>query len=587
MSAPRFYRGPFACALLASFGLLAHPDSCQALTVTQPVATTVVSAGDDYATQVPGNAWDMNDAVDIDVQESVQYVNGMGFGGGIFTGTTATNSAGLYPLFMGLGNTINLTRGFNFPIDTARYRYVTFKLKDGSAGQFANFIFYPGADVSSYGVSQYFSVPQNQWAIVKIDLVTDLFPGPTSIVQWHDQAQVMGLRLNPANGSGVPFDLDWIRLTAPATPLTMTPVTWTDSGYGGTYNLSAIDSGGVGFTLATGVSGTSTTVDLTFLQPGQYTIQVARSNASASATSATFHIDSPPQVAITAPGIAGELSQDFATAVVGNAWGPFSAADFSSISNFKNVSYANPVGSFYGRPTSSDTGWTFNLGGHTIDTGIYRSLCFKMMVFGPRDFSGGAVARIFWGNGSNAAQITTSKDLVLDDNFNDTVVSQYCIADLANVPLEPGTNGGTWSGTKSVLRIDPDEFTPPNGCSAPDTCHDVRLDSVTLSPFAQADPAYTFQWTLADTDGASSLVDLYLDPDKTPTNGNEVLIHSSITPTGSGSYAWPGSSSVDYGTYNVLIVADDGISSVSQYAGGPLIVGARDGIFRNGFDASL
>jgi hypothetical protein len=33
-----------------------------------------------------------------------------------------------------------------------------------------------------------------------------------------------------------------------------------------------------------------------------------------------------------------------------------------------------------------------------------------------------------------------------------------------------------------------------------------------------------------------------------------------------------------------LVVADDGLNSVSQYAGGPLIVGARDGIFRNGFD---
>jgi hypothetical protein len=115
----------------------------------------------------------------------------------------------------------------------------------------------------------------------------------------------------------------------------------------------------------------------------------------------------------------------------------------------------------------------------------------------------------------------------------------------------------------------------------------VRLDSVTLSPFAQANPGYTFKWTLAsDANHASDTVALYLDPDTNQLNGNEILIHSAAATTGAASqYVWPGSTSVTYGTYNVLVVADDGINSVSQYAGGPLIVGARDGIFRNGFDA--
>ena len=552
------------------------------VTVTQPTASTVVAAGDDYATQVLGNAWDMSDAIDVDTQESTQYFTGLIISAGNLSGTTSITGAGLFPLYMGLGSTINLSRGANFPIDTSHYRYLTIKLRDNSVSQNVNAYFYP-TDISSYGVTHYFPVPQNQWAIVTIDFINDLYSSPTSIVQWTDQPFVTGLRVDPANGSGVGFSIDWIRLTAPATAAQKTSVQWTDSGSATTYSIIAVDGAGAGtaHTLATGVSGTSYLADTSFLAPGQYQIQVKRAD-NTSGNSATFRINSPPQIAVSAPSVGGDTAQDFATSVVGNPWGPFSATDFQIISNFTGVSYTNPVNSFYGRPTNSDPGWYFNLGGHAIDTGVYRSLCFDLEVFGPRSVGLGSVARVFWGN--TPTTMTTSQDIVLDDNLSDTTVGHYCIPDLSAVPLE-NANGGTWTGTMSQFRIDPDEFTPAGGCSTPDTCHDVRLDKVTLSPFAQANPGYTFQWSLSDADNASSTVAVYLDPDTNPFNGNEILIHSSPgTANGNGSYTWPGSTSITYGSYNVLIVADDGTNSVSQYAGGPLIVGARDGIFRDGFD---
>jgi len=92
--------------------------------VTQPTVSTVVEAGDDYATQVLGNAWDMSDAADIDTQESIS-VSGQLFSGGIFSATSASQSENIYPLHMGYASSINLSRGANHPIDTSRYRYVT------------------------------------------------------------------------------------------------------------------------------------------------------------------------------------------------------------------------------------------------------------------------------------------------------------------------------------------------------------------------------------------------------------------------------------------------------------------------------
>ena len=558
-------------------GLPAHAT----VTVTQPTASTVVEAGDDFATQVLGNAWDMSDAIDVDTQESVAYFTGLTISGGMLTGSTATTSSGLFPLYPGLNSTINLSRGANFPIDTTHYRYLTIKIKDSVASPFYAY-FFPTANNSVFGVTNGFALPANQWAVISIDMVSNL--APSSAITWTQQSSVMGLRIDPAEGaSGVGFNVDWMRLTAPATAAQKTTVTWSDSGSATTYSIIAIDNAGAGtaYTLKTGVSGTSVQADTSLLAPGQYVIQVKRAD-STFGNSAIYRINSPAQVTLTAPSAAGDVSKDFATTVVGNAWGPFAAIDFQTIGNFTNVVYNNPAGSFYGRPTNGDPGWYFNLGGHTIDTGLYRSLCIDQEVLGTRSVGLGSVARVFWGNAP--ASLTTSQDIVLDDNQNNTVVGHYCLRDLAVVPLEASPNGGTWSGTKSQLRIDPDEFAPPGGCSTPSACHDVRLDKVTLSPFAQANPGYTFQWTLADADNASETIALYLDPDTDPNNGNEILIHSASTATGSGSYAWPGSMSATYGTYNVLIVADDGMNSVSQYAGGQLIVGVSDGIFRNGFD---
>src|SRR4051812_47858623 len=65
--------------------ICALPQTAAALSVTQPTAATIVQAGDDYATQVLGDAWDMNNALDVDSQDSYA-VAGQGFSAGVFSG---------------------------------------------------------------------------------------------------------------------------------------------------------------------------------------------------------------------------------------------------------------------------------------------------------------------------------------------------------------------------------------------------------------------------------------------------------------------------------------------------------------------
>src|SRR3954471_17956388 len=73
------------------FGLvsLLFAISCSALTVTSPVGTSVVAAGDDYATGAIGDAWDMNNAQDIDTDESSNLA-AQTFSAGLFSATAST-----------------------------------------------------------------------------------------------------------------------------------------------------------------------------------------------------------------------------------------------------------------------------------------------------------------------------------------------------------------------------------------------------------------------------------------------------------------------------------------------------------------
>ena len=588
------------CYLFATAALLPMLPA-KALSVTSPAAGAVVPAGEDFAAHLLGDAWDMSDGVDLDTQETSGIIN-QSFASGVYSGDTTTNNGNLYPLFMGYIGAMNLSHGANTPIDTSHYRFLTYKLRansPGGASQFTRAAYFQ--DGSSYtnltfGETNFAALPANQWAIVTFDLVSN---NDGVFQHWLDFPSVRGIRIDPAITSApgayasVHFSVDWIRLTPPASAADKTTVQWTDSGYSGTYALSATDADGASYALGSGVSGTSFAADLTPLGPGLYTITVARTDAStAPANSGQFRINNPSRIVLNTPNAKGDQTKNFAAQVVGNPWGPLDAGDFFRTINFQfvppNASYfTSPAGSFHGRPANADPNWYFNLGGQSIDASVYRSLCVSLEVFGQRSIGGGSVARFFWGNGIGT--LTTSEPIVLDSNVNDTVVSNYCIPDLAAYPPDAGApaSGGTWSGSKSFFRFDPDEFTPPGGCNTPDTCHDVRLDSVVLSPFFQAAPGFTFTWSLTDTDNASSNLALYLDRDMIPGNGNEVQIGAVNAANGNGQFVWPGSTSVTYGTYNVLIAANDGKNVAYAYAEGPLVVGARDGIFRNGFESTF
>jgi len=577
---------------LAAAALLAASVSVSALSVTQPTAATVVAAGDDYATQQLSDPWDMNNALDLDTDDSFNVAN-QTFASGLFTGDTTVGSDNeIFPLFGGFVSSINSSRGYNHPVDTTRYRYFTIKMRatrPTATPEVANIVFFAANYTNgACGQTGFTQLANNTWQILTFDMVTNNITSAACAHQWQD-FPVGALRFDPALDNNSPFQsvhfsVDWIRLTPVATSAEKTAVTWTDSGYSGTYSVTLNETGTNATTLllASGISGTSYQADLTRFPAGQYTVTVSRDTGTATtANSGLFRINAAPTVAVTSPNFRGDQAHNFATTVVGNPWGPIDAGDFLTVINWTNVSYTNPAGSFYGRPTNNDPQWYMNLGNQAIDTSLYRSLCFTLQDFGQRAVGLGSVARFFWGS-KVTGNLTISQDVPLSSGKN-----EYCFADIAAVPIEPNSLAGPWSGTQTEFRVDPHEFPVSSACTSspsPFNCHDVELDSVVLSPFLQANPGFTFTYNLGDADTSNVTVSLSLDPDTTPGNGNEILLFSGLVPNSNGQYVWAGSRSVNYGRYNVLITADDGLNPVSQYSSGPVLVGARDGIFRNGFD---
>ena len=106
------------------------------------VTNPSVTSGDDYATTVLGNAWDMSNSNDIQLT-GLDHLTNVSFSSGLLHATN-TNSDPIVTLLYNTNNAV--------PIDTSRFRYLTFRMQlDGPydllAGSVARVIW--GTQVSS------------------------------------------------------------------------------------------------------------------------------------------------------------------------------------------------------------------------------------------------------------------------------------------------------------------------------------------------------------------------------------------------------------------------------------------------------
>ena len=186
-------------------------ESQATITITQPDGVDdVVGNGDDFATTVLGDPWNMSEPTDIPALHGVQ--GGM-ISNGVLTYTVLDSSdpyVHIPLLHAGAGGAIDagIKVGSNYPIDTDHYRWLSFRMNQ-SEGYFTVRWFYD-KDRSASKANSTTNIPISLgWHTYVIDLETV----PKSKGDW--QGQVRGLFVMIGGASvGTTGTIDWARLTA-------------------------------------------------------------------------------------------------------------------------------------------------------------------------------------------------------------------------------------------------------------------------------------------------------------------------------------------------------------------------------------
>lgn len=174
----------------------------------------VLPEGYDFATQVLGDPWDMKEFTDISVGlnnggqdihlEQVRVENG------VFKSISVTNDpqfSPLWPMFY-IGKV-----GDQYPIPNS-YRCLFVALKvvaDGYSTHNIQSFWFENEQLTNakFGYTKFVNFPDNQWVLIKMDLVSDYFGGES----WNNLTKWKGIRIDPTDKKDAFIDIDWVRLT--------------------------------------------------------------------------------------------------------------------------------------------------------------------------------------------------------------------------------------------------------------------------------------------------------------------------------------------------------------------------------------
>lgn len=531
--------------------------AAQGLSLTVP---SVVPAGPDFATEVLQDPWDMENAEDLSPHPHEwlgwdKSDQAMSEGAKVFLTSGRFSARTVYDpavsfLHPGEDMIVNPGRtGLRYPIDTARYRKLAFKVKFGpnASGSLPQVFFFFEARKAGqlFGTANF---PGTSDAGERI-YVVDLAAAPASGPAYTSRPIVRGLMIAPTNQEGVDVEIDWVRLTTSdgAPGSASMPVTF--SGCTAPYTASVITSDGIATTVASGsAAGGTISINHGIFPPGNYTLRL---QCGSKLADRAFTINAPPVLEITSPGPTGS-SDDFATAVLGNGWDMDDPSDVALTGGLQSAQLVpSPDGGLQlqgvdlpgsGDPQISLLNGNFAL--PPVNTLRYRYLTFTLRVQHPFDLSpapiGGSMARVFWGAFNLAEHNAVStRDILLWPGRNTYTIDLASLT-AANGGIETvgNTRQDPWS-TRSVrlLRIDPHEF----GTEAvPFELDNVRL---TAAVEAMQGSPVPIRWSLRDADGAASssyAATISYERDNGPDqpHGARTTVATVAASVGSNVYQW-------------------------------------------------
>jgi len=580
---------------------VAKPDA--SITITQPDGVSdVVSEGDDFATSVLGDPWDMNEYSDMLAYHGLP---GATIEGGMYRLTMSSSAAEIQIYLGGIVGAMDVGKiGANYPIDTNRYRWLSFRMKHPGGNiqikWFYDRIFTPGP--REFASAQLFPATPG-WHTYVLDLET-IPIGSTGGGATGWNGQVWELDIVPFASTGDEILIDWVRLTADNPAGNDLTISWSDLTPVGSQVDFVLDDDQIGCdgTLigAEGSASASGSIvwqspsrdvaSPTNVEPGEYYVCARVNGVQAGYSAGTLEVNRAPIVAFAQPGFSS--GDDYATDA-GNPWDMDDAADITAVQN-GSASFSNGVAAVTVPASQSDVQVFLNVP-TAIDNKRYHYLTYRLWFDYPYTWSVVAqVSRLFWGHAPDRVE-TQSGLIYVFPGWNTYTV------DLRSLELSFGPDWETANWT--LFRLDP----IANGTGETVTFY---LDDIKLTGDEEADKRADIMWTLTDPDSTDTTLDLYYDTDqagqdgifiaalaltdgqhaaleRTPGAENPSVLHvtEELTPTAylpvitsryfapcSGAcYTWD-TGAVPSGSYYIYGCVDDGHNELCRYSEGPLII---------------
>jgi hypothetical protein len=586
---------------LVLIGLAASPAAAQ-ITVTAPAsgANTIASAND-FATTVLQDPWDMSQNTDGGwfVYSVDQPSNGWasaGYANGVFSGVSNGSPSppnNLWLLetgFMGAAPVGKL--GVNYPIDTSRYRIASVRMCVTQAG---------GAMYFGWTTNTIFDAPGLQYSnnvftsagcrFYIVDLPT------LGGAAWTGTKRSLFFVPHAPAVAGNTVTIDWVRLVENQPSLNRN-ITWSGTGpvdiYLDNNNTATSDPTQTLGLVASGVNGTSYTLNVGALAPGDYYVAIRRTGTTGnfSYSPGFYRVNAAATITVTSPSDEGS-SDDFATVHLNNAWDMTSLSDIDHMVNVSDQSIATvtgtetesgtPLGNVTALVGNSTTGvfdpnpcasyakpaiyaMHQSVRGQVrrIDPNRYRILTAELgLPNKPRDICNGSIVRVVWHVAGESSE-TYSDDIIINSRGGANVVTRLNM-DMATLPIEPGSPSQTgWvpgispnPGIDS-FRIDPHEFANPTT---------FFIKRMKLAARDTAHTSFNVQWTTSRTGGT---INVYYDTDKDPTS--KTLAGSTNATALSGSLSWNTSGLPDGAEYYVYVEHNDGTNTNGAYSKWPVVI---------------
>ena len=471
----RMVAGGILILITVALSLVVGPALAQ---VTKIPAISKLREGNDFATLVLRDAWDMSEFTDIS-----QYLNQSGQANllqnisvqnGIFSASSTSNSdAQFFVLWPGYDTAMMPGKvGHNYPIDASKFHclYLGMKVVSGAAATspdqfqimwFANERLNGTGETWGYskGIALYpeagAGAPLHAWKLYKVDLAdSETHWGG---MPWIGATAWQGLRVDPSIQPNINFAVDWVRLTD-CSPVNY-QVNW---GSGESASIWVLPEGTDREILVASGVQSPYSLDTQGFPPGVYTYLVKQNGQVVDSSS--FEINQTPVVKFARPSFTS--GTDYATQA-GNSWDFSDATDASEL---HDMAYSFQDG-VLDMVTQSGAGIDAIIELNTPQpiplSNVYRYLSFRLYTEGPwQNVPQAMIARWVWRIPGNSGRPGFECHLVSQDIPFDVGWNTYTI-DLSDPfnGLAEETAGecaglpNHWTETSPVVRMrfDPNE----------------------------------------------------------------------------------------------------------------------------------